>query len=275
LPRAAPRLRVFREAIGLSTATIVTAARSLARDLDRLVAQGIGHRYDYVPVRLSTARFPAAPAQLGTTLPAQARAAVVLGNFDSLGAYLQGLGAPTDSGPVVAIRTLPEDPTRFVVILAAATEAELPIAATAFAMQRMPWPGKAWVAVRDLQLPPPKDLREAADVQDASTHAQPFSALGYATTTYSGLPTGNASLRFWNSNWQGRMQVRLHLAYGSGITVPGAGKATGADFNQASTASRVSASAETRPDWLSNIPATRPRTVRCFIISPPDFLFGV
>lgn len=187
-----------------------------------LVAQGIGHRYDYVPVRLSTARFPAAPAQLGTTLPAQARAAVVLGTFDSLGAYLQGLGAPTDSGPVVAIRTLPEDPTRFVVILAAATEAELPIAATAFAMQRMPWPGKAWVAVRDLQLPPPKDLREAADVQDASTHAQPFSALGYATTTYSGLPTGNASLRFWNSNWQGRMQVRLHLAYGSGMSAQSA-----------------------------------------------------
>ena len=36
-----PRLRVFREAIGLSTTTIAAAARGLARDLDRLVAQDI------------------------------------------------------------------------------------------------------------------------------------------------------------------------------------------------------------------------------------------
>jgi cytosine/adenosine deaminase-related metal-dependent hydrolase len=36
-----PRLRIFREAIGLSAATIETAVRGLARDLDRLSARGI------------------------------------------------------------------------------------------------------------------------------------------------------------------------------------------------------------------------------------------
>lgn len=36
-----PRLRVFREAIGLATTTIAAAARGLARDLDHLVARGI------------------------------------------------------------------------------------------------------------------------------------------------------------------------------------------------------------------------------------------
>jgi cytosine/adenosine deaminase-related metal-dependent hydrolase len=38
---ASPRLRVFREAIGLSPATIDVASRSLARDLDRLSAHGL------------------------------------------------------------------------------------------------------------------------------------------------------------------------------------------------------------------------------------------
>jgi cytosine/adenosine deaminase-related metal-dependent hydrolase len=38
---ASPRLRVFREAIGLSTATIDVASRSLACDLDRLSAHGL------------------------------------------------------------------------------------------------------------------------------------------------------------------------------------------------------------------------------------------
>ncbi|ART53318.1 hypothetical protein CBP34_18875 [Acidovorax carolinensis] len=183
-----------------------------------LVAQGVGHRYDYVPVRISSARFPPALAQLGAALPAQARVGVVLGTFAQLATYLQGLGVPTDAGPVVAVRALPEDPTRFVVMLAAATEADLPVAATAFALQRMPWPGRTWVAVRDLQLPAQKELREATDAQEALTHAQPLSALGYATTTYSGLPTGSATLRFWNSSWQGRVQLRLHLNYGSGMS---------------------------------------------------------
>lgn len=182
-----------------------------------LVAQGIGHRYDYVPVRLSTGRFPQQLAALGAAMAPQARAAVVVGTFAALGSYLEGMNVATDAGPVAAVRALPGDPHRYVVVLAAATEAELPVAASAFAMRRMPWPARPWVAIRDLKLPSSDTLADAADAQSSLTRAVPFSALGYTTTTYSGLPTGSASVRFWNSNWQGRVQIRLHLNYGSGM----------------------------------------------------------
>jgi hypothetical protein len=207
---------VFTDAPPVSVFTAQTP-KGAVLSASGLVAQGVGHRHDYVPVRIASARFPSAFAQLGAALPPKARTGVVLGTFTELASYLQGLGVPTDSGPVVAVRALPEDPTRFVVILAAATEAELPIAATAFALQRMPWPGRAWVAVRDLQLPSTAAMEAAAAAQKVSNRSLPLSALGYTTTTYSGLPTGNATLRLWNSSWQGRMQLRLHLNYGSGM----------------------------------------------------------
>lgn len=212
---------VFADAppVGVFTATTPKGAVLRASGL---VAQGVGHRHDFVPVRISSARFPPALAQLGAAFPAKARTGVVLGTFAELASYLQGLGAPTDAGPVVAVRTLPEDPTRFAVILAAATEAELPVAATAFALQRMPWPGRAWVAVRDLQLPSNQALEAAAAAQEVSNRSLPLSALGYTTTTYSGLPTGTATLRLWNASWQGRMQLRLHLNYGSGMSAQSA-----------------------------------------------------
>ena len=105
-----------------------------------LVAQGIGQRFDYVPVRLAAGRFPADMAALNAALPAGARGAVVLGTFANLSSYLAGLDIPPNSGPVVAVRQLRGDATRFVVVLAARVEADLPLAATAFALQRMPWP---------------------------------------------------------------------------------------------------------------------------------------
>jgi len=182
-----------------------------------LIAQGVGQRYDYVPVRMTSGRFPAELSQLGAAMPEGARAALVLGTFASLASYLTGWNIPTDAGPVVAIRPLPEDPTRFAVVLAAATPDELPLAAAAFAMQRMPWPGLPWVTIRELRLPPPQTITSVAATLKPSTQAFAFKALGYRSTTYSGLSSTGATLRFWNTHWQGRAQVRLHLGYASGM----------------------------------------------------------
>ena len=187
-----------------------------------LVAQGIGQRFDYVPVRLAAGRFPADMAALNAALPAGARGAVVLGTFANLSSYLAGLNIPPNSGPVVAVRQLRGDATRFVVVLAARVEADLPLAATAFAMQRMPWPDREWVAIRDLKMPPRGSITAAAAALKPSIQAFPLKALGYASTTYTGLPTGSAQLRFWNASWQGRVQVRVHASYGSGMATQSA-----------------------------------------------------
>jgi hypothetical protein len=132
---------------------VLTAAAPAGEVLaaQSLVAQGVGQRYDYAPVRLESGRFPAQLAALGASLPAGARGAVVVGRFDQVGSYLEGLGVPADAGPVAALRALPGDATRFVLVLAAAKDADLPVAATAFAMQRLPWPARPWVSIRELK----------------------------------------------------------------------------------------------------------------------------
>ena len=65
-----------------------------------LVAQGLGHRYDYVPIRIHTGRFPTALSALDTAMPTQARVVVVMGTFASLASYLKGLGAAPKPQPV-------------------------------------------------------------------------------------------------------------------------------------------------------------------------------
>lgn len=182
-----------------------------------LAAQGIGLRYDYVPARLTSGRWPTDPAALGAALPAGARGAVLLGTLAELSPYLAGLKIPADSGPLVAVRPLPGDATRFALLLAAPTEAELPLAAAAFALQRMPWPDAPWVSVRSLKMPVTRGGSEGDSTLLPSTRAAPLSALRYRTTTYTGQRSQGASLKFWNGSWQGRLQVRLHMSYASGM----------------------------------------------------------
>ena len=204
--------------------SVLTAAAPSAPMLSAmgLVAQGIGERFDYVPVRLATARFPPALAALGSTLPAGARGAVVIGTFEQLESYLQGMPIPAGSGPVAALRQLPGDAARFVLVLAAQKEEDLPVVATALAMQRMPWPDREWVSIAELKLPPPGAVTDIAAALKPSTDAFPLSALGYSTATFSGVTAGGASLRFWNGSWQGRAQIRVHLSYGSGMSAQSA-----------------------------------------------------
>lgn len=182
-----------------------------------LIAQGVGLRYDFVPVRLTAGRVN--PASLAATaLPAGARGAVVLGTFDELAPLLQGLAVPRDDGPVLALRAFPGDANRFLLLVAAARIDDLPTAAAAFAMQRMPWPAQPVAALRELQMPPLGSVTGAAARLKPSTKAFPLATLGYRTTTFTGMQSGGATLRFWNSAWQGRVQVRVHASYAAGMS---------------------------------------------------------
>ena len=181
-----------------------------------LVAQGLGHRYDYVPIQLQSQRLPAAGGA-AETAPG-ARGAIALGTFAELAPLLAGLPVPTDQGPVVALRRMPGDETRFVLLFAAARHEELVDAAMVFAMQRMPWPAQGWVSIRALKMPPLGSVTGAAAKLRPSTNAFPLSSLGYRTTTFSGINGGGATVRFWNGAWQGRVQVRVHASYAAGMS---------------------------------------------------------
>lgn len=223
VPLRLDRLDKLLDKAGFEKSPVVpvfTAAEPTQQMLSALalVAQGIGQRYDYVPVRITTARLPSQPASVAGMFPPEARGAVVLGTFEQLGPYLSGMNIPADAGPVAVLRTLPGDPFRYLLLLTAANEADVAVAAAAFALPRMPWPDRSWAAISTLKLPADASAHPGTSALRPSTDAFPLRSLGYATRTFTGIGPGRATVRFWNGSWQGRAHVRLHLAYGAGMS---------------------------------------------------------
>ena len=182
-----------------------------------LVAQAVGHRFDHVPVRLVSARLPADPARLGELLPPGASGAIVLGTVDELLPLLGGQGLPKVQGAFALLRAVPGDATRFMLVLAAREHKDLPMIAAALAMPRLPWPDQPWALISELRMPPLGSVTGAAASLKPATNAYPLSSLGFRTTTYVGTNPAGTYLRFWNAAWQGRVQVRVHVAYAAGI----------------------------------------------------------
>ena len=182
-----------------------------------LVAQGIGQRYDYVPVSLLHQRLPQSPADLAATATPQAKGVVILGTLANLRPYLADMDIPAEHEAILALRPFPGNPARFMLILAAKTEAQLVDVARAFSVQQVPWPNSAWVSIKNLKLPEAEKLDARFGTPYAPAGAFPLRALGFQSTTYTGNDSPGSSIRFWNGSWQGRAQVRVHLSYGSGI----------------------------------------------------------
>jgi hypothetical protein len=212
---------LFDKSILLPRQTIpmLTAGAPSAAEIHALgiAAQGLGRRYGNVPVTLRHGMLPDNPGKLGAVLPADARGAVMIGTFDKLAAYLEGLALPENAGPIIAVRPLPGDPTRFVLLMAAENEADLDRVATAFAMPGMQWPDEPWLEIRHLELPDVEDAQRMIDAPADPTGVFPLRALQYRTSTLSGKNAAPTELRFWNSNWQGRVLVQVHLSYASGM----------------------------------------------------------
>lgn len=183
-----------------------------------LVAQGVGLRYAYVPVRMQAAALPQDMAS-AATLDSAARGVVVIATRADLAArgLLRDLDLPADAGPLVAVQPLPGDARRFMLVFTADRDEDLPAVASTFAMPRMSWPAQPWVAVRRLEMPPLGSVTGAASQLRPSTNAFPLSAMGYRTTTFEGMGTQGSSLRVWNPGWQTRVQLRLHLSYAAGM----------------------------------------------------------
>lgn len=198
---------------------VFTAAQPDAGVLSALslVAQGIGQRYDYLPVRVDSARLPARLEAVAAALPPGSRGGVAVGTLAQMAPMLAGVPLPAGGAPVAVLRRLPGDESRFLLVLAAQDAAGLEQVARAFAMPRMPWPDKPWATVSQLRMPPLGSVTGAAASLRPATQAFPLSAQGFRTTTLTGMGGGGASVRFWNPAWQGRVQVRVHAAYAAGM----------------------------------------------------------
>lgn len=183
-----------------------------------LIAQGIGQRYDYVPVNLQLHALPASLTGILDTLPADAPAGVMIATFDELESMGFTHEYPRDRGPIIAVRALPGSGSSYVVLLMGEFLGDITAAAQAFAILNMPWPDADWVAVSQLDVPTPENLERRFGIPTLGEGAFPLRALGYRTQTLSGINAESVFLKVWNNTWQGRMQIRLHLSYGNGMS---------------------------------------------------------
>lgn len=182
------------------------------------VAQGIGQRFSFVPARLLKLDIPADAQTLDSVMPKRSRTAVVLATFDTAKALLGHLDFPTDQGPIVAVKTLPNNQARYMLLLLGKDDNEVSQAASAFAITGVPWPDNTWAAISKINIPTHVELEKRFSIPTAASGAFPLRALGYKSQTLNGIESGSVKLKIWNNTWQGRMQVRLHLSYASGMS---------------------------------------------------------
>lgn len=181
------------------------------------VAQGIGQRFDYVPVQIGSQGLPATLRELEERMPESANTAVLVGTREQLSSLLgdsEMLRAPM---PVIAVQRLPSNRNRFLVVITGQTYEQVDRASSVFAIPNVPWPDRTWAAVSSLDIPNPENLEQRFSIPTAGEGAFPIRALGFETRTFSGMNADSVFLPLWNNTWQGRAQVRVHLSYGSGL----------------------------------------------------------
>ena len=174
------------------------------------VVQGVALRYEYVPVKVFAERYQ-------EVWPAQGQV-VLLGTRAELAPWLAELNVPNQEQAVLAVRPLPGDATRSLVLLAADDEATLLRLAQAFAMHELPLPNLAWVSLDKLSVPKLADLPSVLAVRAAAQTVIPLQSLGYKTKTLRGFDVAGETMSFWNDRWQGRVRMRLDWACAAGMS---------------------------------------------------------
>ncbi|MHB1618638.1 MAG: cellulose biosynthesis cyclic di-GMP-binding regulatory protein BcsB [Sulfuricella sp.] len=134
-----------------------------------------------------------------------------------LAPYLQGLGIPAHSGPLLAVRPWPGNPNHYLVLITGDDPAQVRQAAQVFALASLPLPAQSWVAITHLHIPLTSSLQEPLATQAADKRAYSLLATGFHTTTFTGYQPRPAQIRILNGGWQRKAQVRLHLTYAAGM----------------------------------------------------------
>lgn len=178
------------------------------------LAQGVSLRYEYVPIKVYAGRYQGVWPGSGQV--------VLVGTRAELKPWLLDLNVPQNDKPVMAIRPLPGDSSRALLLLAANDDADLQRLAQAFAMRELPLPNLSWVSLDKLTVPQLAKLPPALAVQAASQPVVPFQYMDYKTTTFLGIDSPTKAMNFWNDRWQGRLHIRLHLAYAAGMSTQSA-----------------------------------------------------
>jgi len=173
-----------------------------------IVSQGVALNLDYRPFKVNT----------GAALIA-GMDNVVIGQMNELTQYLTSTEIGAINGSFIAVKTLPGDPTHFMLIISGTNEDQVGQAAYAFSLINYPLPDSQYAQVGALNLPQKDFWLHHAPVKDPGIYS--FRQLGLEkNASIHGWNTGNAQLETYmpgdlSQDDGSNIELRLHFAFGA------------------------------------------------------------
>lgn len=173
-----------------------------------IVTQGMALAVNNQPFRVSTA-----------TALRPGMDNIVIGTMNELTPFLTATEAGSINGSFLAIKSLPGDPTRCMIIVSGRNDQEVSQTALALGLVNFGLPDSKYAIVDQMTLP------EAAYVRNAPVQVPgiySFRQLGFRTTTIKGWNTSVYPLRVYMPGDISRddlsnAELRLHFVYGAGL----------------------------------------------------------
>ncbi|AIA56632.1 cellulose biosynthesis cyclic di-GMP-binding regulatory protein BcsB [Acidithiobacillus caldus] len=198
---------------------------SWAVDAESYVAEGVGLRYQFLPVRINVHDLTVQSGPQRTDdltdifakLPQKSRIAVLIGTATSLQPILDRLGLIKVDRATIAVQVYPGHPDHAILLITGADARQVVLAARTFAD-----PNLAYPSARHLQIDRVSGNAEvqspAIPISTVPFHATvyPLAVTGFKTVTINGF-SGPINVRVWNGGWQRSVELRLNLVYSAGM----------------------------------------------------------
>lgn len=178
-----------------------------------VLSQGFALRLRYQPLEVYHATSLQAAVRRGVT------DTVVVGTQEEverlLGASLPGL-----EGPYLAVRPLPGEATRFLLIVSGRDDDEVSRAVEAFAYMRLPLPDAPYTTIGTTDAPAWPEYSARFAVRPGGRY--PFNYFDYQSTTMQGISAASLELPVWVppdlfTRESSMVEISLHFAYGAGL----------------------------------------------------------
>ncbi|WP_308388758.1 cellulose biosynthesis cyclic di-GMP-binding regulatory protein BcsB [Acidithiobacillus sp. AMEEHan] len=186
------------------------------------VAQGIGLRYQFLPVKIQWHMLQVNRTDYGFDsivhkLPENSRIAIIVGTTDEIGEILKQVGISEVTKTSIFIRQFPNHINHYLLILTGRDQDQVLQAAETFADQHLHFPPVSSLSLQKEIGSDSKSETLPVNVTPFARSTFPLSAAGFKTATLNGF-SGPISVRIWNGGWQRDGELRLNLIYSAGMS---------------------------------------------------------
>lgn len=178
--------------------------------LGSVVTQGVTLNLDYRPAVVTTGN---------ALLPGVDN--IVIGTSSELTPYLSSTEIGSINGSFIAVKQLPGDPERFMLLISGRSNEEVAQAAYAFSLINFPLPDSQYAQISQIDFPDEPFYLKNAPIRDPGIYS--FRQLGYdKTRTIKGFNTGSYQVEAYmpgdlSNEDASNVELRLHFVYGAAL----------------------------------------------------------